>query len=132
MRWPWAALWSAGAAGVATALMFWGRAAFQVRTLPERVMEWILLYVPLDQFEFGIRTFGPHAKVYALYTGVVVMIGALLALGALALRRRWTGPAILGFGLSLYLVSMGVLMPLTGAGLFATALFQNVFLVNGL
>src|SRR5207247_1051649 len=58
--------------------------------------------------------------------------GALVLFGALALRRCWPGPAILGLGLALYLVAMGGLMPLTGAGFFATALFQNVYLVNGL
>jgi hypothetical protein len=43
-------------------LMFWARAAFQIRTLPERIMEWLLLFVPLEAFEKGLQQFGPHAK----------------------------------------------------------------------
>ncbi|MGH2355696.1 MAG: hypothetical protein ACRDJN_29160, partial [Chloroflexota bacterium] len=115
----------------AMGLMFWTRAAFQVRTLPERVMEWLLLFVPLDAFEQGIRTFGPLAKVLALYSSVAVMAGALFGLGVLTLRRRWPGAAILMMALLLFLLAMAGLMPLTGAGLFATGLFQHPLLVNG-
>ncbi len=34
------------ATAVAIGLMFWARDAFQIRTLPERVMEWVLVFVP--------------------------------------------------------------------------------------
>ena len=48
---------SLGVAGAATAaamaLMFWTRNAFQIRTLPERVMEWVLLFVSPDTLERG-------------------------------------------------------------------------------
>src|ERR671932_354496 len=57
------------AAGAAMGLMFWARAAFQVRTLPERVMEWILLFVPLEAFEKGVQQYGSHDKELALYGG---------------------------------------------------------------
>ena len=132
MRWPLAALWALLAALTAMGLMFWGRAAFQVRTLPERMMEWLLLFVRLDQFEQGIRTFGPRAKVYALYGGVATMFLALVVIGAVALRWRWRPVVVLLLGIALYLVAMGGLMPLTGGGAFGTALLQDALLVNGL
>jgi hypothetical protein len=47
------------------------RYAFQVRTVPERVMEWLLLFVPLDVFEAGIRRFVFDAKRYTLAAAFV-------------------------------------------------------------
>jgi DMSO/TMAO reductase YedYZ molybdopterin-dependent catalytic subunit len=119
------------ATSVAMGLMFWARAVFQVRTLPERVMEWLLLFVPLDTFEQGIRTFGPQAKVLALYGGIAVMSASLFGLGLLALRRRWPGPAILAMALILFIIAMAGIMPLTGGGFFGSSLLQHVLLVNG-
>lgn len=131
MSWRAAASYSLIATLVTMASMFWARAAFQVRTLPERVMEWLLLFVPPDVFEKGIQNFGPLAKVLALYGAIAVMSGTLLGLGILALRRRWPANAILGLALALYAVVMAGIMPLTGAGFFATALLQHPVLVNG-
>ena len=54
------------------------RSTLQVRTVPERVLEWMLLFVPLDVFEAGLRRFGFDAKRYALY-------GTILG----ALRGSW-------------------------------------------
>lgn len=131
MSWIRAAGWSLAATLVAMGLMFWVRAAFQVRTLPERMMEWLLLFVPLDAFEQGIRTFGPQAKVLALYGGVGAMAAMLVGLGVLALRRRWPATAILGLALLLYVMAMAGVMPLTGGGLFASSLLHHPLLVNG-
>lgn len=131
MSWIRAGITSLVAAALAMGLMFWARAAFQVRTLPERLMEWLLLFVPLDAFAQGIQDFGPQAKVFALYGGIVVMSAALFGLGLLALRRRWPGTAILGLALALFVVAMAGIMPLTGAGFFASDLFQHPALVNG-
>src|SRR5690349_12629946 len=89
---------SALAVVVAMGLMAWARAAFQIRTLPERVMEWLLLFIPLDTFEKGVQQFGPNAKEYALYGANVVMCLILLGLGVLALRRAWSGWLILVMG----------------------------------
>ena len=94
------------------------------------MMEWLLLFVPPEQFEQGLQRFGPQAKVLALIGGVVVMGAILLGLGTLALRRGWPGAAILGLSLSLYLVATGLLLPLTGAGLFGADLLQHPVLVN--
>ncbi len=124
-------VWSLAATLAAVGLMFWARAAFQVRTLPERIMEWVLIFVPLDAFEQGIRTFGPLAKVLALYGSTAAMSALLLGLGVLALRRRWSGAAILGIALTLFLVTMAGIMPLTGGGFFATNQFQHPVLVSG-
>ncbi len=131
MSWIRAGITSLAATALAMGLMFWARAAFQVRTLPERLMEWLLLFVPLDAFAQGIQDFGPQAKVFALYGGIVVMSGALFGLGLLALRWRWPSLGILGLALALFVVAMAGIMPLTGAGFFATDLFQHPALVNG-
>jgi len=130
MSWSRVAPWSAAAAAVAMLLMFLARTAFQVRTLPERLVEWVLLFVPLDAFEASIRIFGPKAKVYALDGAVVTMTLGLWAIGALALRRRWSPGALLALGVGLFLVATAVIMPLTGAGFFATGLLQSPWLVN--
>src|SRR5262245_35803213 len=131
MRWSWALPWGAAAAAAAMLLMFLGRAAYQVRTLPERLVEWLLLFVPLDAFEAGIRAFGPQAKVYALDGGVAVMALLLWATGAAVLRRRWPPGAVVALAVALHLLTVALLLPLTGAGLFGTALFQDALLVNG-
>jgi DMSO/TMAO reductase YedYZ molybdopterin-dependent catalytic subunit len=110
--------------------MFRARAAYQVRTLPERLVEWLLLFVPLDAFEAGLRVFGPQAKVYALYGAVAVMAGTLAAGGAVVLRRRWPPAGILALALALYLLAVAVVLPLTGAGPFGTGLFQDPLVVN--
>src|SRR5690349_21793696 len=50
------------AAGIAVlALMLWARQLFQIRTLPERIMEAVLLLVPPAQFEGAIERYGPAA-----------------------------------------------------------------------
>ncbi len=113
------------ASGVAWAVMAMARATFGVRTLPERVVEWLLLFVPLDVFEAGLRRFGFSAKRYALFGAVVMMVILLTALGAVAVRRRWSGPALGALGLGLWLITMTTIMPLTGAGLFAMNLLQG-------
>ena len=93
--------------GVAAALttglvMALARALGQVRTLPERLLEWMLLFVPVDVFEAGIRRFGFDAKRYALYLVVLVMLAALAGLGAAALRRGSSPQQLLGVGLGLW------------------------------
>jgi len=118
------------AATVAMGLMFWARAAFQIRTLPERIMEWVLLFVPLEAFEKGVQELGPQAKEIALSVGVVAMFLVLAGLALLALRSALSGWATLLIGLLLWLFAMGVVMPVTGAGFFASGLFQNIWLVN--
>lgn len=118
------------AALAATGLMFLVRALFQVRTLPERVMEWVLFFVPLDQFEAGVARFGPAAKDYALATGIVVMVIALAAIGALAARFLVNPWGLLGLGLLFYLMVMGVILPVTGAGFFAAGLLTSPYLTN--
>lgn len=119
------------AAGLAVlALMLWARQAFQIRTLPERIMESVLLLVPPAQFEGAIERYGPAAKDYALYGAEAGMVVALALIGAaagLTLRRpAWP----LAMGTALYLLAMAVLFPLTGAGFFATELLQNPLLIN--
>jgi DMSO/TMAO reductase YedYZ molybdopterin-dependent catalytic subunit len=101
------------------------RAAFQVRSVPERILEWVLLFVPLDVFEAGIRRFGFDAKRYALFGTILATLFALTAIGALALRRRWSEAGLAGLSVGLWLFVMLVVMPLTSAGPFA------VGLVNG-
>jgi DMSO/TMAO reductase YedYZ molybdopterin-dependent catalytic subunit len=113
---------AAVAAGGAMWLM---RSTLQVRSVPERLLEWMLLFVPLDLFESALQRFGFSAKRYALYLTILVMLGVLTWLGALALRRRWGVEALLAIGLGLWLFTMIVIMPLTSAGIFALGLLEG-------
>src|SRR5205823_9204117 len=110
--------------------MFWARSALQIRTLPERIMESVLLLVPPDQFEGAIEKYGPAAKEYALYGTIVVMFLALVAIGFAAIRLVRSPVGLVTVGVGLWLAAMVVIMPLTGAGVFATGLFQNPGLIN--
>jgi DMSO/TMAO reductase YedYZ molybdopterin-dependent catalytic subunit len=106
------------------------RDAWQIRTLPERVMEWLLLFVPLDLFERGLQQLGGDAKEVAL-TGTIVGLAVLLAaVGALALLFDWTSWRLLGLSAAMWAVAMGVVMPITGAGFFASALLISPLLTN--
>jgi DMSO/TMAO reductase YedYZ molybdopterin-dependent catalytic subunit len=114
------------AAIIAAGAMALLRATLQVRTIPERIMEWALLFVPLDVFEAGLHRFGFDAKRYALYAAIAAMLLVLTALGAVALERRWSSRAITALGTGLWLVTMVVIMPLTDAGFFASALVDGM------
>src|SRR5687768_15652459 len=103
-------------AGLSMAILRW---TLVVRTIPERVLEWSLLFIPPDQFEAALLRFGFEAKLYALYAAVGGLLLLLAALGAFALWRRWSARAILALGIGLWLFTMLVIMPLTDAGLFA-------------
>ena len=104
------------------------RSIYQIRTLPERVMEWVLVFVPLDLFEQGLVTFGSAAKVLALGGAIVGMAAALVAVGAGAVK---SGPIAVGAAtVGLWLLAMAVVMPVTGAGFFASALLRDVMLTN--
>lgn len=130
MSWLQRLLAAALATVVATGLMFWLRAEYQIRTLPERVMEWVLLFVPPEAMESGIVRFGADAKIYALYVAVVGMAVLLIIIGLAGLRLAGTWWGTIVGGLMLYLLAMGVIMPLTGAGWFGRELLQDPRLVN--
>ncbi len=122
----WSTLGGGFAAAVAAGLGMWLlRMTLQVRSVPERLLEWSLLFVPLDLFEAGLQRFGFSAKRYGLVFGIVIMLAVLTWLGAFALRRRWTLPVLLAIGLGLWLFTMVVVMPLTSAGFFAMSLLDG-------
>lgn len=130
LAWSQATLTSVYASGLALGLMFWARQALQIRTLPERLMETFLRLLPPALFEATIDRFGPAGKDYALYGTTAAVFAALVGIGVLTLRFV-RGPAgLLALGLVLYLVAMGVIAPLTGAGPFAIHLFVNPVLSN--
>jgi DMSO/TMAO reductase YedYZ molybdopterin-dependent catalytic subunit len=120
--------------GVATAVALLLQAlirdVWQIRTLPERVMEWLLLFVPLSLFEHGLQQFGANAKEIALVGTLVAMALLLLTLGTLAVRSGWTSWQLIGMGVLLWLLAMAVVQPLTGGGFFATGLLLSPLLVN--
>src|SRR5438046_3591857 len=89
------------------------RNVWQIRTLPERVMEWLLLFVPLDLFERGLARFGADAKQLALTSTAVGMAVLLIVIGALALRANWNSWRLLAVGFGLWLFAMLVVMPIT-------------------
>ncbi len=113
---------ASAAAGAGMAFLRW---TFQVRTIPERLMEWLLLFIPPDLFEAGIQRFGFEAKRYALYGAAAGVLLLLAVLGAIVLRRGWSKPVILALGVGLWLFTMTVIMPLTSAGVFAMALLDG-------
>jgi len=106
------------------------RQTWQIRTLPERVMEWLLLFVPLDLFERGLQRLGPDAKEAALTGTTLGMVSLLLLAGALAVRAGWSGWRLLGLGLGLWLATMAVVLPVTGAGFFGTGLLLSPVLTS--
>ncbi len=105
------------------------RMAWQVRTLPERVMETLLVLVPLDLFERGLQQFGANAKDIALAGAYVGMAALLFVVGFFTVRRL-NGWLALLVGLGLWLLAMIIVMPLTGAGLFASGLLVNPLLTD--
>jgi DMSO/TMAO reductase YedYZ molybdopterin-dependent catalytic subunit len=121
-----------GCAASATALLLQNvlRSTWQIRTLPERIMEWLLLFVPLDLFEQGLARYGADAKEVALTGTVVGMFVVLAAVGTLAAYRAWRSSVLLALGLGMWLLTMVVVMPLTGAGLFATDLLVAPLLTD--
>ncbi len=106
------------------------RELWQIRSLPERVMEWLLLFVPLSAFEYALQQFGANAKELALVGTVVGMTSLLIVVGTLAARAAWSAWRLLGLGFGLWLLAMGVVVPITGGGLFATHLLLSPLLVN--
>jgi hypothetical protein len=113
------------AAGITAAGMLFLRGSLAVRTIPERIMEWMLIFIPIEVFGAGIQRFGFDAKRYALYGTTAGMLVALAWLGALALQRGRSGRAILTLALALWLFVMVVVMPLTDAGFFALDLVDG-------
>jgi DMSO/TMAO reductase YedYZ molybdopterin-dependent catalytic subunit len=101
------------------------RWTLQVRTVPERIMEGSLLFLPPEVFGATIQRFGFDAKRYALYGASIAMLAVLAALGAWALQRRWSAGWIVALALGLWLFTMTVLMPLTDAGFFAIDLVDG-------
>jgi DMSO/TMAO reductase YedYZ molybdopterin-dependent catalytic subunit len=118
------------AAAVAMVLQNTIRDLWQVRTLPERVMEWLLLFVPLDLFEAGLAKLGSDAKDVALVVVIVGMAALLALIGAVAVRMAPSSWWLVALGGLLWLATMTVVMPVTGAGLFATQLLVSPLLTS--
>jgi DMSO/TMAO reductase YedYZ molybdopterin-dependent catalytic subunit len=107
--------------------MYLLRQAAQVRSLPERLLEWFLLFVSPELFESGLLRFGFYANRYLLWATILVLYAALTVLGMVALARRWSGHTLQAMGIGLWLLIMLVIMPLTGAGIFATELIDGTW-----
>jgi DMSO/TMAO reductase YedYZ molybdopterin-dependent catalytic subunit len=130
VSWGFAILFAALATLVALWLQNILRDTWQIRSLPERVMEWLLLFVPLNLFERGLAQYGADAKEIALTGTVVGMALLLFLLGLVGLRAGWSGWRLLILGLVMWLIAMVVVMPVTGAGVFATGLLVAPLLTN--
>lgn len=120
-----------GASLAAGAVMLLMRLLLQVRTVPERALEALLLLTPPDVFEAALLRFGYDAKRLGLVVVAVVMLILLAALGGWAIQRRWSIGALTGTGLILWVFVMVVIMPATGAGLFALDLVDGTNAVIG-
>jgi DMSO/TMAO reductase YedYZ molybdopterin-dependent catalytic subunit len=120
---PTEALVGGGAAALVAGIgMVLLRSTLEVRSAPERLMEWLLLFVPTGVFENLLLRFGLEAKRYALYAAVLVMLVVLAAIGYAVLRSGWRMQAIAALGIGFWFFVMLVVMPLTSAGVFATDL----------
>jgi DMSO/TMAO reductase YedYZ molybdopterin-dependent catalytic subunit len=128
LTWPAALALAIPASVIALGLMLWARSLYQIRTLPERVMEWSLQFIPLDLFEQGLQKFGTSAKEIALVGNYVGLALTLIVMGAIALRGGLR--LIVGLSLGLWLFAMIVVMPVTGAGFFASDLSQDTLLTD--
>jgi hypothetical protein len=106
------------------------RDLWQVRTLPERVMEWLLIFVPLDLFEAGLARLGADAKDVALVGVMVGMAVVLFLIGLLALRLAPSTWWLLALGPVLWLLTMVLVLPVTGAGVFGTQLLVSPLLTD--
>ena len=73
------------------------RSTVGVRSIPERLMEWLLLFLPPGVFESMLQQFGFDAKRYGLNAAVVVMLGVLAWVGYQALHRGWGVPVLLAW-----------------------------------
>ena len=126
--WPRAIVLGVPATIVALALMFLTRMLYQIRTLPERFMDWAIGFIPIDLFAKGLETFGTGAKEIALIGTYLGLAAVLLVVGALALRSRPT--VVVAAAIALWLFAMVVVYPITGAGFFAADLPSNVLRIG--
>ena len=101
------------------------RSTLQVRSVPERLVEWLLLFVPPSLFEAVLQRLGFDAKHYALYLTTIAIFGLFAWLGCVVLRRGWSPAVICLVGVSVWLGVMLIIMPLTSAGVFAVGLLDG-------
>src|SRR5215471_14484954 len=120
-----AAIGGAAAAIVFGVGMLVLRSTIGVRSIPERLMEWLLLFISPGLFEAVLQRFGFDAKRYGLDFAILLVLAGLAWLGYEGLWRGWSLPALAGLGPGVWLVIMLVIMPLTQAGLFASALVEG-------
>jgi DMSO/TMAO reductase YedYZ molybdopterin-dependent catalytic subunit len=118
--------------GTAAALVFGVgmlvlRSSINVRSIPERLMEWLLLFVPPGLFESMLQRFGFDAKRYGLDAAILVVLGLLAWIGYEALWRGWSLPRVAVIGPALWLFIMLVILPVTSAGPFASGLVEGAF-----
>ena len=109
----------------AAVVMLVMRLALQVRTVPERTLEAVLLFTPPELFEAGLQRYGFDAKRYARALAVGATLMLLAGVGAWAIRRRWSVGHIMLLSLIFWLLVMLVIMPLSDAGPFAIDLIQG-------
>jgi DMSO/TMAO reductase YedYZ molybdopterin-dependent catalytic subunit len=105
-------------------MLLMGR-TLQVRTVPERWLEAVLLVTPPSLFEAALQQYGFDAKRYGLALSATAMLIVLSGLGAWTIWRRWSDPRLLALAGLLWLSVMVVLMPLTGAGPFGLDLIHG-------
>src|ERR671939_1388251 len=80
------------------------RSTLQVRSVPERVLEWLLLLITPSQMEAALQRFGFDTKDYALQGVTLASFMVMAALGALVLRRGRSGWALVSRWLGRWVV----------------------------
>ncbi|MBV9354035.1 MAG: molybdopterin-dependent oxidoreductase [Chloroflexi bacterium] len=118
------------ASAVAMLLQTLARDLWQVRTLPERVMEWLLIFVPLDLFEAGLARLGADAKDVALVGFMIGMAVVLFLIALVALRLAPSTWWLLAVAPLLWLLTMLLVLPITGAGVFGSQLLVSPLLTD--
>src|SRR5918912_857824 len=84
-----ALLGGAFAAVLAGLIMALLRSALQVRSVPERLLEWLLLLISPAQMEAALQRFGFDTKEYALQAVTLATFVVVAALGVVVLSRGW-------------------------------------------
>jgi DMSO/TMAO reductase YedYZ molybdopterin-dependent catalytic subunit len=115
------------AAVAAGAVVYVLRFTAQVRSVPERLLEWMLILVPPQAFETALMRFGFDTKRYALWGASLGLLALMATVGYVALSRRWSVLRLLGLGAGVWLLMMLFILPLTAAGVFATELIDGAW-----
>ncbi len=115
------------AAVVAGVVMFLFRLTMDTSTVPEVLLDWVTSVVPLGLFSSTVQVLGDWAKRLTVIALIVILLTAGGGGGVFLswLQKRWSGLSSnakwwigVGFGMSLWLSAMVLVLPISGWGFF--------------